>query len=115
MDGASSMRGRNVKTSNVKTSNAKANNTSLNNTSLNNMSLSSTSLSSVREQAEPRGLAGRHVAALGLAIVSFTASERAAANCLPLLTSPTTVSCFGVTRNQSNPDGFGSLNDTGNT
>src|SRR5262245_55811543 len=89
----------------VRVSNAKASNTEANNTSL----------SSMREQAEPRGLAGRHVVALGLAIVSFTASERAAADCTP--ESPrdnTTVTCTGTTTNQNSPDGYGTSNDTGN-
>src|SRR5262245_65036697 len=86
------------------------------NAKANNTSLSSMSLSSMREQAEPRGLAGRHVVALGLAIVSFTASERAAADCTP--ESPrdnTTVTCTGTTTNQNSPDGYGTSNDTGNT
>ena len=95
-------------------SNAKANGTSVNSTNASNTSVS---VSSMRASKPSRAdHAGRHVVALGLAIVSFAASERAAAQCAP--ESPVnnaTVTCTGATRNQNRPDGYGTATDTGNT
>jgi uncharacterized protein with beta-barrel porin domain len=90
-------------------------NASVGNASINNMSASSMSRPSRAD------LAGRHAVALGLAIVSFTASERAAADCTP--PSPVNdrvVTCTGTTRNQNEEPGlgkvgYGSFTDTGNT
>jgi uncharacterized protein with beta-barrel porin domain len=83
-----------------------------------NVRASSVSLSDAK--ASRTDLAGRHVVALGLAIVSLTASERAAADCTPLAPiSNTMVTCTGTTLNQNkNPhgvDGYGGEFDTGNT
>src|SRR5262245_37267000 len=70
---------------------------------------------SMRVSKERRAdLTGRHAVALGLAIVSLAASERAAAECTP--PSPVnnaTVTCTGTTQNS--PDGYGIETDTGNT
>jgi hypothetical protein len=96
-----------MQVSNVKANNTRANDTSVNTTSVSSMKVNRTSRAD---------LAGRHVVALGLAIVSFTASERAAAECAPQ--SPVNdqvVTCTGTTSNQNSPDGYGTTGDTGNT
>jgi hypothetical protein len=67
----------------MRVSNAKANGRGARSTSV-----SSTSVSSMKASKASRAdLAGRHVVALGLAIVSLTASERAAAQCAPPTTA----------------------------
>jgi uncharacterized protein with beta-barrel porin domain len=68
-------------------------------------------------KASRADLAGRHVVALGLAIVSLAASERATAECAPQ--SPVNdraVTCTGATLNQNGQGvGYGTNTDTGNT
>jgi autotransporter-like protein len=106
-----------MRVSNAKATNARASSTSVDSTSVSSTSVSSTSVSSMKvSKASRADLAGRHAVALGLAIASLAASERAAAECAPQ--SPVnnaTVTCTGTTRNQNSPDGYGTTNDTGNT
>ena len=94
---------------NASVGNASADTMTTNNTSANN-----TRADRARVSKPGRAdLAGRHVAALGLAIVSLTASERAAAECTPQPPDNKTVICTGTTQN--NPTGYGTETDTGNT
>src|SRR5262245_51843152 len=100
----------------MRVSNVRANSASLSSTCLSSTSLCSQKMS----KASRADHADRHVIALGLAIVSLTASERAAAECTPK--SPVndqTVTCTGTTVNQNTnrtaKDGYGSETDTGNT
>jgi uncharacterized protein with beta-barrel porin domain len=97
--------------------NASVGNASADSTGVNNMSANNTRTERARASKPSRAdLAGRHVVALGLAIVSITASERAAADCTPQ--SPVNdakVTCTDVTRNQNGQDGYGTGTDTGNT
>src|SRR5882724_11042104 len=67
-------------------------------------------------------VAGRHAVALGLAIVSFAASERAAADCTPRspVNDNPNVTCTGTTSNENQDPvfgkvGYGTRDDTGNT
>jgi uncharacterized protein with beta-barrel porin domain len=84
-------------------------------------SMNANSANSTRASKPSRAdLAGRHAVALGLAIVSLTASERAAAECTPQSpVSGQTVTCTGTTRNQNSDQngsyGYGTATDTGNT
>src|SRR5262245_23390930 len=75
------------------------------------MKLNSTRLNSTKLNKPSRAdLAGRHAVALGLAIVSLAATERAAAECT---VSNATVTCTGTTTNS--PNGFGTGTETGIT
>jgi uncharacterized protein with beta-barrel porin domain len=80
----------------------------------------------MRKRASKRhraDVAGRHAVALGLAIVSFAASERAAAECTPRTTelpaNNPVVTCTETTRNQdsdgANLYGYGTGHETGIT
>jgi hypothetical protein len=67
--------------------------------------------------AGPKLVLRRHALMLALLIASFAAADRAQAVCTPTTTplTNTPVSCTGTTTNQNGTNGFGTLNDSGNT
>jgi hypothetical protein len=116
VEGAFGGRVSGMRMSNMSVGNASADSTGANNMSANNTRAERASVS----KPSRTDLAGRHVVALGLAIVSLAASERAAADCTPQSTqqSPVnsaTVTCTGATLNQNKPAGYGTGNETGIT